>query len=131
MAEKVPPEIEQVAQQLDELQEKYNNLLNQRLIVESELKEINKLLETLNNIPPETKIYRSVGNIFFAEDRDKLVKELTEKKETDELIYERFKKDEEDLKKQISTLQEKLRGLLSKYYQKVSTPVTKTGSGAS
>ncbi|NAY89782.1 MAG: prefoldin subunit beta [Desulfurococcales archaeon] len=121
MAEKVPPEIEQIAQQLDELQEKYSVLANQRVLLENEVKEISRVLESLQTIPQGAKVYRNVGNILFEEDKEKLVKELEDRKSTDELIVEKYKKEEEDLKKQISGLQEKLKGMLTRYYQKVAT----------
>lgn len=131
MVEKVPPEIEQIAQQLDELQEKYSVTVNQRVLIENEIKEINKLLETIQALPQDSKIYRNVGNILFLEDKEKLLKELSERKETDELIFERYKKEEEDLKKQIAALQDKLKSLLTKYYQKVSASTSRVTSGAS
>lgn len=128
MAEKVPPEIEQIAQQLDELQDRYTVLANQRVLLENEIKEITRILESLQSLAPGTKIYRNVGNILFEEDREKLLKELEERKSTDELIVEKYKKEEEDLKKQISALQDKLKGLLTKYYQRMSTVTGKTTS---
>jgi len=128
MAEKVPPEIEQVAQQLDELQDRYTVITNQRILLENEVKEISRILDALKGISPETKVYRNIGNILFEEDREKLLKELEERKSTDELIVEKYRKEEEELKKQIASLQDKLKGLLTKYYQKVSTA---TGKGAS
>ncbi|HEU97620.1 MAG: prefoldin subunit beta [Fervidicoccaceae archaeon] len=130
MAEKVPPEIEQVAQQLDELQNRYTVLANQRVILENEVKEITRILEALQSLPSGTKVYRNVGNILFEEDRDKLLKELEDRKSTDELIVEKYKKEEDELKKQISSLQEKLKGLLTKYYQKVSTVAGKSTSAS-
>jgi len=129
MAEKVPSEIQQVAQELDELQEKYTATVNQRVIIEGELNEIKKILETLQELDENTKIYKNVGNILFEENKDSLIQSLNEKKEMDELLLERYKKEEEKLKNQIQELQEKLRNLVAKYYQRL-TP-TKTGSGAS
>ncbi|MEM0021068.1 MAG: prefoldin subunit beta [Fervidicoccaceae archaeon] len=130
MAEKVPPEIEQIAQQLDELQEKYTLLTNQRVLLENEVKEISRVLEALQSLPQGSKVYRNVGNILFEEDREKLVKELEDRKSTDELIVEKYKKDEEELKKQIGALQERLKGLLTKYYQRAAT-ATSRGAGPS
>ncbi len=129
MAEKMPPEIQQVAQQLDELQEKYAATVNQRVVVESELAEIEKILKALEGLDDNSKVYRSIGNILFEEDKKKLLDELKEKKEMDELLLERYKKEEERLKTQITTLQEKLRNLVAQYYQKMAK--TKASGGAS
>ncbi len=129
MAERLPPEVQQVASQLDELQEKYTSIVNQRLIIESELAEINKVLEALKNIKEDAKVYRNVGNILFEEDKEKLIENLTEKKETNELLLQKYKKEEDDLKKQITTLQEKLKDLISKHYQKLMP--SKPSGGAS
>ncbi len=129
MAERMPPEIQQVAQQLDELQEKYATTVNQRVVVESELAEIERIIKALESLGDDSKVYRSVGNILFEEDKKKLLDELKEKKEMDELLLEKYKKEEERLKTQITTLQEKLRNLVAQYYQKLSK--TKTSGGAS
>jgi prefoldin beta subunit len=118
MAEKLPPEVQQVASQLDELQEKYTAVVNQRVLLETEISEIKKVLETLNDIGEDSRVFQSVGNILFEEKKDKLLDKLNEKKETDELLLQKYKKKEEELKKQISVLQEKLRTLVAKYYQR-------------
>jgi prefoldin beta subunit len=118
MAEKLPPEVQQVASQLDELQEKYTAVVNQRVLLETEISEIKKVLETLNDIGEDSRVFQSVGNILFEEKKDKLLDKLNEKKETDELLLQKYKKEEEELKKQISVLQEKLRTLVAKYYQR-------------
>jgi prefoldin beta subunit len=118
MAEKMPPEVQQVASQLDELQEKYTAVVNQRVLLETELTEIRKIIEALDNIGDDSRVFQSVGNILFEEKKDKLLEKLNEKKETDELLLQKYKKEEEELKKQISTLQDKLRTLVAKYYQR-------------
>ncbi len=124
MAEKLPPEVQQVASQLDELQEKYTGIVNQRLLLESEVTEIKKVLEALNSLREDAKVYRSIGNILFEEDRKKLIDSLTEKKETNEILIQKYKKEEEELKKQITQLQERLKGLIASYYQRLASQRT-------
>ena len=120
MAEKMPPEIQQAAQQLDELQEKYVATVNQRTLIESELAEIERIIKSLEKLDKDSKVYRSVGNILFEEDKEKLLEELKEKKEMDEILLDRYKKEEERLKTQITALQEKLKKMVGEYYQKLS-----------
>ncbi len=120
MAEKMPPEIQQTAQQLDELQERYIATVNQRALIESELAEIERIIKSLEKLEKNSKVYRSVGNILFEEDREKLLEELKEKKEMDEILLDKYKKEEERLKTQITALQEKLKKMVGEYYQRLS-----------
>jgi len=128
LAERVPAEIQQLAQELEELQEKYTATVNQRAVIEGELNEIKRILETLEELGEGVKVYRNIGNILFEEDGKKLVDELKEKKEMDELLLERYRKEEEKLKEQIKTLQEKLREMLTRYYGKMAGAATGASS---
>ncbi len=130
MAERIPSDIQQIAQELDELQEKYTATVNQRALIEGELNELKRIIETLEELGDKTKVYRNVGNILFEEDRNKLLEDLKEKKEMNELLLERYRKEEEKLKEQIKSLQEKLKDLLNKYYGKMAGTALRQGASS-
>jgi len=117
LAERLPPEVQQVAQELEELQERYIAIVNQRTLIESEANEIKRVIEHLKELPEGRKVYKNIGNVLFEEDREKLLKELSEKLELDELLLERYRKEEQSLKTQVQALQEKLKELVAKHYQ--------------
>uniref|UniRef100_A0A7J3ZN47 Prefoldin subunit beta n=1 Tax=Fervidicoccus fontis TaxID=683846 RepID=A0A7J3ZN47_9CREN len=122
MAEQLPPELQQLAQELDELQERYIATVNQRVVIENELREIERILELLGEVGENARVYRGIGNIFFEQDREQLLSTLRERKETNELLLERFRKEEERLRSQIQELQEKLKSKVAQYYQRFTSP---------
>lgn len=131
MAERLPPEIQQAAQELEELQERYLAIINQRSIVESEIHEIKRVLEALNELPVEARVYKNVGNVLFEENKEKVIKELNEKLELDELLLERYRKEEQTIRSQIQALQDRVKDMLARYYQQLSSRAgSKAGTGS-
>ncbi|MCC6009390.1 MAG: prefoldin subunit beta [Fervidicoccaceae archaeon] len=130
MVEKLPPEVQQAAQELEELQERYLAIVNQRTLIESEISEIKRVLEHLKELPEGYKVFKNIGNVLFEESKEKVVKELSEKLELDELLLERYRKEEQSLKTQIQTLQEKLKDMIAKHYQSLATREKKTITGS-
>lgn len=130
MAERIPPEVQELVKELEEVQAKFTATANQRAVIEGELSEINRILEALEEMKDDAKVYRNVGNILFEEDRSKLIEELKEKKETNELLLQRYKKEEEKLKERIQYLQDKLKELLSKHMGKMAGVTTIQGASS-
>lgn len=121
MVEKLPPEVQQAAQELEELQERYVAIVNQRTLIESEINEIKRVLEQLKELPEGYKVFKNVGNVLFEESKEKVIKELNEKLELDELLLDRYRKEEQSLKSNIQSLQEKLKEMIAKHYQSLTS----------
>lgn len=130
MVERLPQEVQQAAQELEELQERYIAVVNQRTLIESEINEIKRVLEHLKELPDGHKVFKNVGNVLFEENKEKVVKELNEKLELDELLLERYRKEEQSLKTQIQSLQDRLKDMIARHYQSLAPKERRPISGS-
>jgi len=109
----VPPEVQHKLMRFQEAQERLRALTIRRLQYEAELRETEHALEELQKAPPETPVYKSVGNLLFLTKRDQIVAELTDKKETLELHIKTLERQEGLAKKQVEELRKDLAKSLS------------------
>jgi prefoldin beta subunit len=114
MAQRLPPEIESKVARYQALQTQYNRVVQERVAVEAEIAEINRVLEVLNNVPQDTPVYRLLGTVLVKVERDKVVSELNDRKEILELRLQRLKRQEEELKKQLDQLVKEIREVQAK-----------------
>ncbi|BCU67332.1 prefoldin subunit beta [Sulfolobales archaeon HS-7] len=117
MAEKISPELQAQLGKLKDIQERLNLILVDKSRIESELKEINKVLEELSLLSQDSELFKIVGNIMVKTDKTSIEKELNDKKELLELRQKTYQKQESLLRKQYEELQSKVSSALSKYYQ--------------
>ncbi len=96
----VPPELQHKLMRLQQLRDQLQNVTLRRQQVELELREVDGALEELGKLPPETTVYKSTGILFYKSDHDKLVSELTDRKETLELRVKTLHHQEDTGKKQ-------------------------------
>ena len=114
MAQRLPPELESKLARYQTLQSQYNRVVQERVAVEAEIAEINRVLEVLNSVSPDTPVYRLLGTVLVKVERDKVVSELNDRKEILELRLQRLRKQEEELKKQLDQLVKELREIQAK-----------------
>lgn len=81
-------------------------LLAQRQRIEMEVAESDKALEVLKEVPDDAKVYKSVGAVLVEKERDKVVKELEERKEFLDMRAKVLQKQEEKTKEKLTGLQE-------------------------
>ncbi len=96
----VPPELQHKLMRLQQLRDQLQNVTLRRQQVELELREVEGALEELAKLPPETTVYKSTGILFYKSDHEKLVSELTDRKETLELRVKTLQHQEDTGKKQ-------------------------------
>jgi prefoldin beta subunit len=116
LAERLPPEVQTQLVKLQQLQSQLERLSYERSVIDSELREINKVLEELSSLPADTSVYKVVGNLLVKKDKSSVEKELNDRKEILELRSRTYQKQEDILKKQFEELQKKVNDLLQKYY---------------
>jgi len=121
----LPPEVQNKLLQLQESQERLRALIIRRQQYELELREVQRALEELEKLSPETPIYKSVGVLLFLTDRDKTISELQDKKETLELHLKTLERQENLARKQVEELRRKISQMLS------SAGMAGTGVGGS
>ncbi len=96
----VPPELQHKLMRLQQMRDQLQNVTLRRQQMELELREVEGALEELGKLPPETTVYKSTGVLFYKSDHDKLVSELTDRKETLELRVKTIQHQEDSAKKQ-------------------------------
>ncbi len=109
MAISLTPMLQQKVEQAQRLQSELESIVTQRYQLEVSLKEVEKSLEELGNLPENASIYKSVGSILVqVESKEKIKKELEDKKETLELRIKTVMKQQELLEKKLKEIQEDL-----------------------
>ncbi len=113
--QKLPPEVQQLLTQYQTLRENYAKLDAELKLVESELTDIDHILDVLNNLKEETEIYKLLGHILIKKKREEVIKELEERKEILGIKKEKYKRQLEILEKQLGELEKKLKDTLARY----------------
>ncbi|MEM0373752.1 MAG: prefoldin subunit beta [Sulfolobaceae archaeon] len=116
MTEQVPPELQTQIVKLQQLQEQLNRLLAEKSIIDSELREINSILEELSKLPQDVTIYEIIGNLLVRKERSNVEKDLNERKELLELRAKVYQRNESNLRRQLEEVQKKVNELMAKYY---------------
>ncbi len=109
MAVSLTPMLREKIEQAQRLQSELETIITQRYQLEVSLKEVEKSLEELENLPQDAPIYKSVGSILVRVDsKDDIKKELEDKKDTLELRIKTVMKQQELLEKKLKEIQEEL-----------------------
>lgn len=104
----LPPQVQERLQRLQQLQNTMQQLMAQRQRIEMEVAESDKALEVLKEVSGDQKVYKSVGAVLVEKERDKVVKELEERKEFLDMRAKVLQKQEEKTKEKLTGLQETL-----------------------
>jgi len=118
MAETLPPEIQQQVVKYQQLQTQLNQVLSEKSIIEQELREINRALDILKNVPDDADIYRSAGHLLVKINKSDAEKELTERKEILELRLKTLGRQESLLRQQLAEIQSKLNQYIASTYKR-------------
>lgn len=93
------------------IEQQMQTMAMQRQQFQSQLFEIENALK---EIKTSTKTYKIIGNIMVLSEKEKLEKELKQKKEIIDLRIENLQKEEKKLKEKAKKLQEELLSTLKK-----------------
>jgi prefoldin beta subunit len=104
----IPDEIKQKIQQFQQLQQNLEYIINQRLQLESRLREIELAVEELEKTDPEEVIYKSIGGIMVRSEHDKLLAEKKNQKTSMEMRIKTLKQKEERARGQVEQLSKKI-----------------------
>ncbi len=117
MAEQIPPEVQQELVKLQQLQAQLSQVLTEKELLRQELRDIERTLSVLKDLPQDAELYRSTGHILVRVSKDDVEKELNERKELVELRLKTLEKQESMLRQQLSQVQSKVNQYLSKVYK--------------
>jgi len=111
--EQFPPQIRQQLAQLQAVQQQAQALSAQRAQMESQIKETERTMEILEGLEADAEVYKSSGAILVRSEKDKVAKELVEKKETLELHIKTVKKQEDRFAGKLKEMQEEIQKAIS------------------
>ncbi len=111
--EQFPPQIRQQLAQLQAVQQQAQALSVQRAQMESQIKETERTIEILEGLEADAEVYKSSGAILVRSEKDKVAKELAEKKETLELHVKTVKKQEDRFAGKLKEMQEEIQKAIS------------------
>ncbi|MEM1643547.1 MAG: prefoldin subunit [Desulfurococcaceae archaeon] len=113
--ESLPPEVRQKAVKYDSLRNMLLKLEAELRAAESELREVNEIMDTLKNLPENIEVYKSVGHVLIKESKDAIYKELEERKELLTIKLQKYKNQVELLRKQVSESERELKESLERH----------------
>jgi prefoldin beta subunit len=97
---KISPQLQDQIMKLQQVQQQVELLVNQRMQLERELKEIERALNELEQIDPakDAVVYKTIGAILVKADKDKVKEELKDRKDTLEMRIKTITRQEERAK---------------------------------
>ncbi|MEM4576833.1 MAG: prefoldin subunit beta [Candidatus Nezhaarchaeales archaeon] len=113
MQPQIPQEVQYKIMQFQELQERIRALIVRRQQLEVELREVESALDELKTLSGETPIFKFAGRILMRVNKDSMIKELSEKKETLELHIRTLERQEVHARKRLEELRQDLNQALS------------------
>lgn len=93
--------------EMQEVQQNLQQVVQQSQETENELNGVRKALDELEG-NDEGQVYRAVGDLMVARDRDSLEEELSEKKEDLEVRLKSLEKKEDKLREKLQETQSKI-----------------------
>lgn len=110
----IPPSVRQQLARYQQLQQTLSVIIVERQRLEAELLEVKDALEELQKSPDDATVYKAVGPILVQSNKQKLIHELTERKELAETRLKLLEKQEQRTREQLENLQRELRSMLSR-----------------
>ena len=105
---RLPPHIQQRLLRLQQLQQSLQGVIAQKQQLEMQLNEVEHAESELEKMKATTVTYKSIGALLIQSKKEKVIEELTERKELLKMRVNVLGKQEERLRTQVKELQEKL-----------------------
>ena len=109
MSGELPPQIQNQLAQLQQLQQQAQAIMAQKGQIEGLIRETEAALRELEKSADDAVIYKSVGELLFKADKQKLIDELKEKKDMNEIRKKNMANQEERIQGRFTQLQEQLK----------------------
>lgn len=108
-------ELQQQVQQLQQMSQQLQQVAGQRQQFEAIVAESEMAIEALEGLADDATVYRNVGSLLLQDaGKDAAIKRLKDEMETMEIRVKRVKGQEDELRKAIDALQEKLQAAFQK-----------------
>ena len=114
MSVNIPPQLQQYLKQLDDLQNSYSVLINQKQSIDSQLVEIKTALEELKKTPDKSEIFKLAGSVLIETKKAPVTKDLEESESLLSARKKTIEKQEKTLTDNIKTLSATVNQLIQK-----------------
>lgn len=107
--DELSPKVQNQIAQFQQIQQQLQALLNQKFQMDAQVKEMQRTIDELNKAPADVIIYKSVGSLLIkAENKEAMLKEVEEDKETMEVRVKTLDRQEKALRDRYQALQDQL-----------------------
>jgi len=107
-ASEIPAHLQEQLVRLQQLQQAFQVIVNQKQQVEFELNDTNRALEELQKLSDEAVVFKTIGAVLVRKDKPFLVKELTDRKELLSVRISVLGKQEEKTREKLRELEQQL-----------------------
>jgi prefoldin beta subunit len=109
MNENISPKLQNQIAQFQQLQQQLQSILTQKFRMEAQLREVQMTIDELNKSADDVTIYKNVGSLLIkASDKESVVKEAEDDKETLEIRIKTLDRQEKALRDKYQTMQEQI-----------------------
>ncbi|MBU3905100.1 MAG: prefoldin subunit beta [Nanoarchaeota archaeon] len=109
---KIPVGAQEGFMKMQEMQQQMQQINYQKETLRFQKIEAERALEEMKEINNDTEVFKAVGPILIKSTKIELEKELKEKIETAEVRIRKVEKEEEQIKEELTTIQNELQKLL-------------------
>lgn len=107
--DEMSPKLQNQIAQFQQLQQQLQNVLSQKFRMEAQLKELGMTIEELKKAGLDTPVYRNVGALMIqVKDKDALVKEIEDDKETTEVRVKTLDRQEKMFREKYQVMQDQI-----------------------
>lgn len=101
----IPPKVQNQIAMLQQMQQQMQNVLSQKTQYEMAVREANRALEEVKDLPEGRALYMTIGTVMVEKDRETVTGVLNEKVETLEIRIKSLEKQEKMLQEKFEQLQ--------------------------
>ena len=105
----ISPKLQNQIAQFQQVQQQLQQILNQKFRMEAQLKEMDLTIDELKKTPTDSPVYKNVGALMIkVSDREGLLKEIEDDKETAEVRVKSLDRQEKMLREKYALMQDQI-----------------------
>ena len=105
----ISPKLQNQIAQFQQVQQQLQQILNQKFRMEAQLKEMDLTIDELKKTPEDSPVYKNAGALMIkVSDREGLLKEIEDDKETSEVRVKSLDRQEKMLREKYTLMQDQI-----------------------
>ena len=105
----ISPKLQNQIAQFQQVQQQLQQILNQKFRMEAQLKEMDLTIDELKKTPEDSPVYKNAGALMIkVSDREGLLKEIEDDKETTEVRVKSLDRQEKMLREKYQLMQDQI-----------------------